>query len=120
MDQPQGQQLPPAPKLSLSTFEQLPCLQLITPRQIPHYQRELAQPGINGENYIFCAPTGTGKTLIAGLVISDRLQKRQNLEKKVIFVVSRRSYAEQQARELQGLIPGAEVVLRVGSKAGRS
>ena len=28
------------------------------------YQLELAQPGLNGENYIFCAPISSGHTLI--------------------------------------------------------
>ena len=33
------------------------------------YQWELAQPGLNGDNYIFCAPTGSGNTLITALII---------------------------------------------------
>ena len=79
---------------------------------------ELAKPGINGENYIVCAPTGTGKTLVAGLIISHHLQKRQNLEKKVVFVVPTRPLAEQQAKELQKLIPGAKVESSIGDEGG--
>ena len=85
---------------------------------VRRYQRELARPGINGDNYIICAPTGTGKTLVAGLIISNYLQKRQKLEKKVFFVVPTRPLAEQQARELQRLIPGAKVVSSIGDDAG--
>ena len=53
----------------------------------------LAEPGINSENYIVCAPTGTEKTIDAGLIISHHLQKRQNLEK---FVVPTWPLTEQQ------------------------
>ena len=87
-------------------------------KPIRRYQMELAEPGINGENYIVCAPTGTGKTLVAGLIISHHLQKRQNLEKKVVFIVPTRPLAEQQARELQKLIPGAKVESSIGDEVG--
>jgi len=82
---------------------------------VRHYQRELAQPGIDGRSYIICA--GTGKTVIAGFIISDHLQKRQNFVKKVAFVVPTRSLAEQQARKLRILIPGANVDLKIGDEA---
>lgn len=38
---------------------------------IRSYQWELAFPGLSGQNYIICAPTGTGKTHVAGLIISE-------------------------------------------------
>ena len=87
-------------------------------KPIRRYQMELAEPGINGENYIVCAPTGTGKTLVAGLIISHHLQKRQNLAKKVVFIVPTRPLAEQQAKELQKLIPGAKVESSIGDEGG--
>ena len=89
--QPQGQQLPPAPKLSMQQPKYLQATSLpvidytLKVESVRHYQRELAQPGINGENYIICAPTGTGKTLVAALIISYHLQRRRNFEKKVFF-----------------------------------
>ena len=86
-------------------------LKLDPSKPIRHYQMELAEPGINGENYIVCAPTGTGKTLIAGLIISHHFQKRQ---KKVVFIVPTRPLAEQQAKELHVLIPGAQVESSIG------
>ena len=95
--QPQGQQLPPAPKLSMQQPKYLQATSLpvidytLKVESVRHYQRELAQPGINGENYIICAPTGTGKTLVAGLIISDHLQRRQNSEKKV-FLLSQQGH----------------------------
>ena len=87
-------------------------------KPIRQYQMELAEPGINGENYIVCAPTGTGKTLVAGLIISHHLQKRQNLAKKVVFIVPTRPLAKQQAKELQNLIPGAQVEPIIGDESG--
>ena len=47
--QPQGQQLPPVPKLSMQQTKYLQATS--PPESVRHYQRELAQPGINGENY---------------------------------------------------------------------
>ena len=87
-------------------------------KPIRQYQKELAKPGIKGKNYIFCAPTGTGKALVAGLIISHHLQKRQKLQKKVVFVVPTRPLAEQQAKELQKLIPGAKVECSIGDDVG--
>jgi len=122
--QPQGQQLQPAPKLTtpqpkyLQATSQPVIDYTLKVESVRHYQRELAQPGIKGQNYIVCAPTGTGKTLVAGLIISDHLQRRRNFEKKVFFVVPTRPLAEQQAGELQRLIPGSKVVSSIGDDAG--
>ena len=87
-------------------------------KPIRQYQMELAEPGINGENYIVCAPTGTGKTLVAGLIISHHFQKRQDLAKKVVFIVPTRPLVVQQAKELQKLIPGAKVESSIGDEGG--
>ena len=122
--QPHGQQLLLAPNPTQNQPEYLQAASLpvvdytLKVESVRCYQRELARPGINGDNYIICAPTGTGKTLVAGLIISSYLQKRQKLEKKVFFVVPTRPLAEQQAEELQRLIPGAKVVSSVGDDAG--
>ena len=89
-------------------------LKLDPPKQVREYQKELAAPGINGENYIIVAPTGSGKTLVAGLIVSNYLQKRIDLEKKVIFMVSTRPLAQQQTRQLDELIPGAKVMCSIG------
>ena len=45
--------------------------------EIRDYQRELAEPGIRGENYIFVAPTGSGKTLVTAIIIAEHLKKLQ-------------------------------------------
>ena len=91
---------------------------------VRNYQRELAEPGIRGENYIFVAPTGSGKTLIAGLIIVEHLKKKQqqslSLGKKprVIFLVSTKPLAEQQRQELEKRIKGAHVECIVGDSIG--
>ena len=94
-------------------------LKLKPGEQIRGYQAELAEPGIKGENYIICAPTSTGKTLVAGLIISKHLQKRKRDGKsgKVIFMVNTKPLATQQRRELQKMIPGASVNCCTGDDA---
>ena len=91
-------------------------LKLDPPKEVREYQKELAAPGINGENYIIVAPTGSGKTLVSALVIASFLQKRVDLEKKVIFVVNTRPLAEQQTKQLDELIPGAKVMCSIGDE----
>ena len=91
-------------------------LKLDPEKQIREYQRELAKPGINGENYIVVAPTGSGKTLVAALVISNHLDKNQHKDDKpkVVFIVNTKPLAEQQKKELEKFIPGAQVGCSMG------
>ena len=80
------------------------------------YQRELAQPGIEGKNYIIVAPTGSGKTLVSALVISDHLRKYHNQQLSschVAFIVSTRPLAEQQKEELAELLPSVTTKMDV-------
>ena len=83
---------------------------------IRNYQWELADPGIKGENYIVCAPTGTGKTLVAGLIIFKHLQKKKcdGNPGKVIFMVTTRPLAQQQQIRLNDMIPHASVECSTG------
>ena len=85
--------------------------------KVRKYQTELAEPGINGENCIIVAPTGSGKTLVAALVISDHLQKNQLNEEsrpRVLFVVNTRPLAEQQKKNIAKFIPNAHVHCSMG------
>jgi ERCC4-related helicase len=85
-------------------------------KQVRKYQHELAEPGIKGENCIVVAPTGSGKTLVAALVISDHLQKNQHNDDKpnVLFIVSTRPLADQQREKIKCFIPNARVECSMG------
>ena len=105
----------------MSETESIPAsfdytLKLDSGKQIREYQKELASPGINGKNYIVVAPTGSGKTLVAALVISDHLEKNQHEDEKpkVVFIVNTKPLAEQQKIELKKFIPGAHVDCSMG------
>ena len=60
--------------------------------------------------------SGSGKTLVAALVISDHLQKNQcNVNKPtVLFIVNTRPLAEQQKKEIKQFIPNARVGCSMG------
>ncbi|CAI8020892.1 Interferon-induced helicase C domain-containing protein 1 [Geodia barretti] len=81
------------------------------------YQEELAGPGLHGENYIFVAPTGTGKTLVAGYIIMHHLNKmlKEGRRRKVAFVTPTRQLTFQQKTKLQEYIPGMRVVEITGA-----
>ena len=64
---------------------------------------ELASYGIKGLNYVACAPTGTGKTLIASMVVANHLNN--NPKGKVLFLVNKVPLAEQQCYEVKNYIP---------------
>lgn len=82
---------------------------------IRKYQKELAQPGIDGKNYIIVAPTGSGKTVVAGQVISNHLTKNHDGSCcHVVFIVPTRQLASQQKQKLGELIPAAKVGLHTG------
>lgn len=74
----------------------------------------MAQPGIEGKNYIISLPTGAGKTLIAGMIIANHLQKNPN--SKIIFTVPKEHLAQQQQTKLEEYIQG----IKVESVTGRS
>lgn len=85
-------------------------------KSVRNYQIELAQPGIEGKNYIVIAPTGSGKTLVAALIISNHLQEGKNKDedRQIVFIVEKRPLAQQQTKELQNFIPSAKVSCCIG------
>ena len=115
-------QLPQQQSL-VEIFSSSPCCSMQSPdkftirmkpgQTVREYQRELAAPGINSENYIIFAPTNSGKTLVATLVIADHLERnprqRSGLGPKVIMVVKTRLLADQQTKRLKEYLPGARV-----------
>ena len=85
-----------------------------------NYQKELAQPGIEGKNYIMIAPTGSGKTLAIALVISDHLNKhQQQLPCHVAFVTETKPLADQQSTALNEYIPEARVDVCTGDNRAK-
>jgi ERCC4-related helicase len=89
---------------ALEKFAFLPELK----RELRAYQHELAVPGLSGLNYIICAPTGSGKTMVAAHIIAEHLQQRQR--KTVLFVVDKVHLAAQQKVAIQEWIHGVKVV----------
>ena len=83
---------------------------------VRNYQRELAEPGVRGDSYMVVAPTGTGKTLVAAIVISEYLKfKRHKCHRgAVIFMTHTRVLAEQQADSIKRAIPGSRVEYSTG------
>ena len=70
------------------------------------YQEELARKAKNGQNTIICAPTGSGKTIVAIDVIVNHLrQKRQlNEASRVVLFVPTIPLVEQQHRTINKYI----------------
>ena len=83
---------------------------------IREYQKELAGPGLNGKNYIICAPTGSGKTLVAAMIISEHLKRGQEIgeERKVLFMVKTQQLAHQQTDQLKKYLDGARIDKLIG------
>ena len=92
-------------------------LSLHTSLKLREYQEELAVPGLQGKNYIFVAPTGTGKTLVAGYIIMHHLNKmlREGRKGKVAFITPTRQLTFQQKTKLQEYVPGIRVVEITGA-----
>ncbi|NXF09822.1 DDX58 helicase, partial [Smithornis capensis] len=67
------------------------------PKKARSYQIELAQPALNGKNTLICAPTGSGKTLVALLICEHHLQNMPSGQKaKVVFLATKVPVYEQQ------------------------
>ena len=99
---------------SKTTFKELSLQEGI---KLRGYQEELAGPGLEEKNYIFVAPTGTGKTLVAGHIIMHHLNKmlQKGRKGKVAFVTPTRQLTFQQKTQLQDYVPGIRVVEITGA-----
>uniref|UniRef100_W5MHM2 RNA helicase n=1 Tax=Lepisosteus oculatus TaxID=7918 RepID=W5MHM2_LEPOC len=61
------------------------------------YQVELAEPALKGKNTIICAPTGSGKTVVAVEICSQHLkQGTEEQKKKVAFLANTIPLCQQQ------------------------
>ena len=84
--------------------------------ELRDYQWELALPGLSGQNYIICAPTGSGKTRVAGLIISEHLKKSGG-QRKVLFMVNKVPLVRQQRQALEEMIEGVKMMEVAGETA---
>lgn len=121
-----GMDIPPLPQLpetshSKDNPESIPPLSrgsdtgrfLFSGNVLRDYQAELARPGVLGQNYIICAPTGSGKTAVAAFIVSDHLQ-RQGGRGKIVFLVNKVPLAEQQKTEIQRYVKDVKIAAIVG------
>ncbi|KAG7477062.1 hypothetical protein MATL_G00089250 [Megalops atlanticus] len=61
------------------------------------YQRELAEPALMGKNTIICAPTGSGKTMVAMEICRHHLEQgTEEKKKKVVFLANTIPLCQQQ------------------------
>lgn len=88
-------------------------VQLPDGNAVRKYQKELAAPGMQGRNCIIVAPTGTGKTLVACMIISANL-KCHGIKGKVLFLVTKIPLANQQCEELKRHIKGPKIMSITG------
>ena len=86
--------------------------------EVRKYQQELAEPGLNGRNYIICAPTGTGKTLVSSIIIKEHLNQKWHKGAKVLFMVGTNPLAKQQKEKLGKTIIPARVECQTGDSIG--
>lgn len=90
-------------------------------RKLRLYQKELAEPALQGWNTVILAPTGSGKTLVAGEIIQKHFNTSRR-EPKVAFVVEKKTLADQQETALNSFlnsnIDGKNQFLCVGKVTG--
>jgi Cdc6-like AAA superfamily ATPase len=80
--------------------------------QLRNYQLKLAASGIDGQNCIICAPTGSGKTFTAGYICRERRRKAlaEGSRFKAVFIVCIRNLVKQQRDALKQVIPEENAV----------
>ncbi|XP_030853723.1 probable ATP-dependent RNA helicase DDX58 [Strongylocentrotus purpuratus] len=89
------------------------------PKPLRGYQVELADPGLQGVNYVICAPTGSGKTITAAHICYKNMMKMKEAGKeddfKAIFIVPTRHLKKQQRDGFQDVfVPGQVTSLAEG------
>ncbi|XP_061172801.1 antiviral innate immune response receptor RIG-I-like [Saccostrea echinata] len=68
--------------------------------ELRHYQLELAERALRGDNCIIISPTGSGKTHVAIRIIQHHLEKLAK-NKKIAFVVDKNNLANQQSEKIE-------------------
>ncbi|XP_072042578.1 uncharacterized protein [Amphiura filiformis] len=80
-------------------------------KSLRKYQEELAAPAKTGDNYIICAPTGSGKTLTAASIclhLYEQAKARGN-GFKALFIVNIRHLTQQQTASFNETFPAGTV-----------
>ena len=90
------------------TSREIDSLTCLVPRD---YQRELFLSAMRGNTLVYL-PTGSGKTLIAAMVMS--CMKKLNPSKVVVFLVDRVPLAYQQSEKIKSQLTGLTVETLVG------
>ena len=88
-------------------LDQITTFILAFPINLRKYQETLAKPALDGLNTMICAPTGSGKTIVAAYIIRNHAFELQRIGKrppKVVFVVPTVSLVDQQERELKRVL----------------
>ncbi|GMT19049.1 hypothetical protein PFISCL1PPCAC_10346 [Pristionchus fissidentatus] len=67
-----------------------------------NYQLELAENAEKGENTVIVAPTGSGKTVVAGYIIREHMERRREMEKgtRVVLVAPTIPLVDQHGSQL--------------------
>jgi len=91
------------------------------PIKLREYQKELAKPGVEGHNFVICAPTGSGKTYTAGYICQQLWQRAQDEGRrfKAVFIVCIRNLIAQQTEALSDII-GRDIVRGADDKLSLS
>uniref|UniRef100_A0A803TRI8 RNA sensor RIG-I n=1 Tax=Anolis carolinensis TaxID=28377 RepID=A0A803TRI8_ANOCA len=95
---------PESDNLSASPCSPSKMLQesIYVPKEARNYQKELAQPALNGKHTIICAPTGSGKTFVSVMICDHHLQKMPpGMKGKVVFLATKVPVYEQQKKVFQ-------------------
>ena len=83
--------------------------------KLTEYQKELAQPGLMGFNYIMCSPTRTGKVLTVAAVCD--YQRREALLKdvtkpyKALFITDGSSVKERHKIAFEEIFPSGNIIV---------
>ncbi|KAI1716005.1 DEAD/DEAH box helicase domain-containing protein [Ditylenchus destructor] len=71
-----------------------------TPLNLREYQKELVHDAVENRNTIICAPTGSGKTIVAAYIVRNHLLHSDS-RRKVCFIVPTTTLVEQQEEVLR-------------------
>ncbi|KAI1721366.1 DEAD/DEAH box helicase domain-containing protein [Ditylenchus destructor] len=74
-----------------------------TPLNLREYQKELVHDAVENRNTIICAPTGSGKTIVAAYIVRHHLL-HSNSRRKVCFFVPTTTLVEQQEEVLRRFV----------------